>query len=69
MLAAARESYREKIGCRSCGKRKGMSKKEKVKIAEEVVDEVFFKGKPKSVSKMDSDRPTLATLQASNVIA
>ncbi|KAJ3575279.1 hypothetical protein NP233_g1205 [Leucocoprinus birnbaumii] len=53
MLAAARESYREKVGCKSCGKRKGLSKKEKIKIAEEVVDELFFKEKPRGISKFE----------------
>ncbi|KAF5355068.1 hypothetical protein D9756_005518 [Leucocoprinus leucothites] len=67
MLAAARESYREKVGCKSCGKRKGLSKKEKVKIAEDVVDELFFKGKPRGLSKSSGDRPALAKIQASSV--
>lgn len=69
MLAAARENYREKVGCKSCGKRKGMSKKDKMKIAEEVVDELFFKGKPKGLSRLSGDRPVLAKSQASSVAA
>lgn len=68
MLAAAREMYRERVGCKSCGKRKGMSKKEKAKVAEEVVDELFFKAKPKTVSKLEG-RPALAKIQAPTAVA
>jgi hypothetical protein len=69
MLAAARETYREKVGCKSCGKRKGMSKKDKMKVVEGVIDEIFFKGKPKGASKLNDDRPVLAKIQASSVAA
>ncbi|KAF9450098.1 hypothetical protein P691DRAFT_499111 [Macrolepiota fuliginosa MF-IS2] len=67
-LAAAREMYRERVGCKSCGKRKGTSKKDKGKVAEEVVDELFYKVKPKAMSKLES-RPMLAKIQAPAVSA
>ncbi len=43
MLAAAREMYREKAGCKGCGKRKGTSRKDKAKLAEQIIDELFFR--------------------------
>lgn len=60
-LAAAREMYREKVGCKGCGKRKGMSKKDKAKIAEQIVDELFFKAKASVVLKSES-RPILSKI-------
>lgn len=68
MLAMARETYREKVGCKSCGKRKGMTRKEKAKIAEGVVDDLFFKPKPKVASKSES-RPALSKIQAPTISA